>query len=272
LASKHGRDELVKLLLFYKSDINAATTSYNSTSLHWAAQVGHEKVVKILMEAKCDTEIQEKNGDTAKTIATNIHTPSRDIILKMIQGQDYIDVEEKGSEDQSKVAELKNAVSEGKLQEFFDVNDVKVSLLSDVFLCKKVVQSRELLLLLIWSGGQVQKTDNTGFTALHWAARYANAENIQLIINAKADVNAIDTRGFNPLWYGKRFKGLKFSTLLKAGSNCNIILRNPLCNESQKIRIRREVLALTNDERVIPPEDTEGTTTDSSRLLRGLQR
>jgi len=179
-----------------------------------------------------------------------------DRILKIIDGRDVDSLTPvKVGRDHKEVVELVNAVCEDKLLEYLDVNDVKVSSLSDVFLRKKVVESRETLLLLFWCGGQVQKADNTGYTALHWAAHYSNLENAQLIIDAKPDLDALDTLGFNALWYAEnRLQNKIFFALLRAGSDCNIIFRNTRCSRNCRNRIMGLMSQVKDDENVIKPE------------------
>jgi len=214
-AAKNGRDKLVKLLLEYNSDINAVT-GFNSTALHWAVQAGHAKVVQTLLQARCDTQIQEQNGDTAQDIASRLS--HRDQILSMLKGED-IKIATSDRDSQANV--LLTAASEGHLCEYFDLNNVKVSALSDVFLSKTVVTSQDSLLLLLYFGGQVQKADKEGLTALHWAAKYSSAGNIQLIIDAKADLNAVDSIGARPIWYAIGVANKeRFFPLFRAGANC----------------------------------------------------
>merc|ERR1719419_1242368 len=103
----YGRDKLVRLLLKYNSDINEVT-DFNSTALHWAVQAGHAKVVKTLLQARCDTQIKERNGNTAKDIASQIS--QRDQILSMLKGEDLkIATPDKDSQ----ANELVTAASEG---------------------------------------------------------------------------------------------------------------------------------------------------------------
>jgi len=244
-AAIHGKDKLVKLLLLYKCNINATTTGYNSTALHWAVQAGHENVVRTLLQARCDTGIRERNGDTAEGLALKL--PQRDQILRMLRGKGP---EMVTPERDSEVNELVIAAAEGDIWEYFDAKDVKVSWLSDVFLSKKVVTSREILLLLLYFGGKVQKCDKEQYTALHWAAMYAPVENIQLIIDAKADLNALDGRGHNPIWEAWSMNSKeRFFALYRAGSDISISLRN----YRNKNLARRRLILLkdhgTDDER-----------------------
>jgi len=242
LAAKHGNHEILEHLLKYGSNINATNTQFNSTALHWAVQLGRVKIVRTLLKARCDLHVHEMNGDTAKDIALNINSPSSNLILKMFDAKDFDDIPpEKVEPDHIQVMELCKAASEGKLLEYLDMNNVKVSSLSDVFLCKTVVKSLETLLLLFWSGGQVQKADNEGCTALIWAAMYANVENIQLIIDGKAEVDALDNRGFNSLYHSTLNSVEAFFTLLRAGSDVDIIYQNHRCRRNLRYKIERWV-------------------------------
>src|SRR5450432_1000179 len=61
LASKNGHEEVVKLLLEAKADVNVQD-SYGGTALYWAARSGHEAVVKLLL-AKDGVGLDPKDTD-----------------------------------------------------------------------------------------------------------------------------------------------------------------------------------------------------------------
>lgn len=58
----------------------------------------------------------------------------------------------------------------------------------------------DMLALLISLGYQLDVArDDEGATALHWASRNGHADSAQLLLDAKCDVNALDTLGWTPL-------------------------------------------------------------------------
>lgn len=67
--------------------------------------------------------------------------------------------------------------------------------------------------LLIERGADVKIADNTGQTALHYAAGRGNPELVKVLIAAGADVNAIDRRGFSVL---ERTFSSEITEILKA--------------------------------------------------------
>jgi ankyrin repeat protein len=47
-AAENGHEAVVKLLLASKADVDSKDNTYSKTPLSWAAQGGHEAVVKLL--------------------------------------------------------------------------------------------------------------------------------------------------------------------------------------------------------------------------------
>ncbi|KAJ9658996.1 hypothetical protein H2198_003425 [Neophaeococcomyces mojaviensis] len=63
-AASQGHEELVRLLLAHKADINAKSED-GWTALHEAALRGHEAVVRLLLAHKADVNAKAKHGGTA---------------------------------------------------------------------------------------------------------------------------------------------------------------------------------------------------------------
>jgi len=60
------------------------------------------------------------------------------------------------------------------------------------------------LLDLLARGNKLDARDNVGSTALHYAAESGNADIAHVLIEARADVNALDKQGSTPLHYAAK--------------------------------------------------------------------
>ena len=66
-ASRNGHSECVKLLLEkkYECEVNARTTSGNSTALMRASATGEAEIVEMLLKAGADASLRDDDGETA---------------------------------------------------------------------------------------------------------------------------------------------------------------------------------------------------------------
>jgi ankyrin repeat protein len=61
---------------------------------------------------------------------------------------------------------------------------------------------------LLANKADVNTRNNAGVTPLHWAARYDQKEEAELLLAHGADVNALDNRGETPLWWARHNKAV----------------------------------------------------------------
>ena len=64
VASEKGHEDIVKLLIDHRADINAKD-NLGETPLHKAAKYNHKKILRILIENEAGVNIKDKNGKTA---------------------------------------------------------------------------------------------------------------------------------------------------------------------------------------------------------------
>jgi len=193
-AAKHGKKDLVQLLLRYGSEVSECT-KWGSTALHWATEYGHEDIVRILIAAKSDVHAKERSGDTALDIALRRKTGETmftfERISKLLHGEP-VDPKTGKNQEVSVVEKAISAAAEGYLAEFFDVNTIQLSEVSELLVTKEVATNFENFLQILWWGGNIRKVSTKGWNALHWVATHGSAETLQLALNAKAEVNAVD--------------------------------------------------------------------------------
>ena len=63
-AAEEGHEAVVRLLLDRGADIESRDTEYGQSPLSLAARYGHEAVVRLLLDRGADTESRSRNGMT----------------------------------------------------------------------------------------------------------------------------------------------------------------------------------------------------------------
>jgi len=232
-AAMNGKKDLVQLLLKYDGGQVRDCTSYGSTALHWATENGHEDIVRILIAAKSNVSARESSRNTALDIAMRRKTGETKFtferISKLLQGEP-VDPKTGKSQEVSLVEKVISAAAEGYLVKFFDANTIDLSEVSEALVTKEISTNFENLLQILWWGGNIRKVSKKGWTALHWVARYGTAETLQLVLDAKADVNAVDNSGwtaFRQVLYDndKNKRRAMIAALLRAGADIESLFK-----------------------------------------------
>ncbi|KAL8344915.1 hypothetical protein RB601_005110 [Gaeumannomyces tritici] len=154
---------------FFKDEgaaMEAKYTEHGRTPLSWAAENGHEAVVKLLAAGRANVEAKDKYGRTPLSwAAANGH----EAVVELLLATSKVDVEAKDSNDGW--TPLSWAAENGH---------------------KAVVE-----LLLATSKVDVEAKDsNDGWTPLSWAAANGHKAVVELLLaTGKADIDAKDKRG-----------------------------------------------------------------------------
>jgi ankyrin repeat protein len=160
-AAEKGHDAVVRLLLEHKADINAKTNNNRWTALYVAAKNGHERVVQLLLDYKADAEAKNSHGETAlHRAAMNGYEAVVQLLL-----DHKVDIEAKNDYGWTT---LHNAALNGQ---------------------------GAVLRLLLDHKADVNAKAYNGMTALHRAARRGHETVVQLLLDHKADLGAKDNDG-----------------------------------------------------------------------------
>ncbi|QCB62600.1 hypothetical protein EJB00_03080 [Wolbachia endosymbiont of Drosophila mauritiana] len=190
LALKNGNLQRAKWLIKKGVDVHARD-KVNGTSLHWAAESGCYKVVKLLLDYGADVHalagVKQEN-------LTSLHIAA---------GNGYVDIVklllENGADVEAKVKE--------------DVTPLHVAAKNGYY---------EVVKLLLENGADVEAKDEEDVTPLHVAAQNGHTDIVKLLLENEADVNAKTEEGSTPLLFALKIGHSKVVDLLLADPNINV--------------------------------------------------
>ena len=166
LASVYGHTEIVRYLVGLKEmDVHHADNN-GCTALHWAVQEGPPDVVQVLIDAGADMEAKDNRGRSA-------------LLRASIAG---------------KIAAVKMLVEAGAGVRFTDTKGATCFTLAANFGHTETVRY-----LVGLKDVDVNHSQNNGRTALHHVIHEGHRDVMQVLIDAGADIEAKDKKGFSPL-------------------------------------------------------------------------
>ncbi|XP_077206474.1 ankyrin repeat domain-containing protein 22 isoform X1 [Paroedura picta] len=90
-----------------------------------------------------------------------------------------------------------------------------VLLLGYLLMVSKSKQNENLIKMLLRAGADINATDNSGRTALHYACEMKNQSIIPLLVRAGADLSIKDKDGETPLDIARRLKFINIESIIK---------------------------------------------------------
>ncbi|MBN3306025.1 ANKR6 protein, partial [Amia calva] len=221
IASYKGQaDNVVQLI---NKGAKVAVTKYGRTPLHLASYKGHIEVVRVLLKASCDLDIQDDGDQTALHRAAVVG--NSDIISALIQEGSAVDRQDKDGN---------TALHEVSWHGFSQSVKLLVKAGANVHAKNKAgntalhlacqnghAQSCRLLLL---GGSRPDSKNNVGDTCLHVAARYNHVTIIRILLSAFCSVTEKNQAGDTPLHVAASLNHKKTARLLlEAGADCTIL-------------------------------------------------
>ncbi|XP_071636411.1 uncharacterized protein [Temnothorax longispinosus] len=229
IASQEGRLEVVKYLVDKGSDINAKNTSgtkpihiaareghkdtvefflskglsindrgaFNQTLLHYAAIKGHLEFAKFLIAQGADVNAKDVNGITAMHVAA--YCGCKDIIQILLKNGAVYNAVDNSSR---RPLEMSN-----------DEHIIKLLTFTEK-LFEAVKRNDSLEIENYIKAGAVVNAKNAKGTSLHYAAWKGYDRIVNILLQNKADPNAVNNKGFTPLHYAAKFSHLKIVKLL----------------------------------------------------------
>ena len=198
-ATEQGAWECVQALLDAKADANAVDT-YNQTALHWGARNSNKKCVYALVLFGCDSKIPNWMGETAEDITKLVADQDiiRAIIWKKIPAGA---LPEKGSP------------SEEPEEVYIDMAKQRLEH-DNVDLCSAILKGDATTVQKLLNGGASPNAVWRGQHALSHACASGHAECAQMLLDAGADVNTLDTYGQSAYHWVARRSAVECAKLL----------------------------------------------------------
>ncbi|MBN3323151.1 ANKR6 protein, partial [Atractosteus spatula] len=221
VASYKGQaDDVVQLI---NRGAKVAVTKYGRTPLHLASYKGHAEVVRILLKAGCDLDIQDDGDQTALHRAAVVG--NTDIISALIQEGCALDRQDKDGNTGLHEVSWHGFSQSVKLLVKAGANIHAKNKAGNTALhlaCQNGhAQSCRLLLL---GGSRPDSKNNAGDTSLHVAARYNHVAIIRILLSAFCSVNDKNQAGDTPLHLAACLNHKKtVRHLLEAGADCTIL-------------------------------------------------
>jgi len=240
-AAAFGNIETLKALIDAGADVNARN-QMNATALLWAA--GDPEKSRLLIDRGADVKAQSKQGRTPLMVAAMRRGNSAIVELILSKG---VDIQ---ARDRLGATALNLAARAG------DLDTVKLLIakgadpnLGDgrgaALFGATMGQNPAVIRLLLQRGanvnaatslpqGAAQRTpnnvkngppNNSKVTALHYAAAFGPVESVQYLLEAGAEINALDSRGLTPLSFAlaTEYPSLDIvRTFLRAGADVNV--------------------------------------------------
>ncbi|KAK1889242.1 Ankyrin repeat domain containing protein 6 [Dissostichus eleginoides] len=229
IASHKGHAENVVQLI--NKGAKVAVTKNGRSPMHLAAYKGHIEVVRILLKAGCDLDIQDDGGQTALQRAAVVG--NYDVINALIQEGCALDRQDKDGN---------TALHEVSWHGFSQSLKVLVKAGANAHAKNKAgntalhlacqnghAQSSKVLLL---GGARPDIKNQQGDTCLHVAARYNHVAVTRILLGAFCSVSESNQAGDTPLHVAAALNHKKSVRLLLEGGADNHICNN--CEEEER--------------------------------------
>ncbi|XP_034555526.1 ankyrin repeat domain-containing protein 6b isoform X2 [Notolabrus celidotus] len=220
IASHKGQaDNVVQLI---NKGAKVAVTKYGRSPLHLAAHKGHTEVVRILLKAGCDLDIQDDGEQTALHRAAVVG--NSDIISSLIQEGCALDRQDKDGNTALHEVSWHGFSQSVKLLVKAGANAHAKNKAGNTALhlaCQNGhAQSSKVLLL---GGSRPDNKNHVGDSCLHVAARYNHVPMIRILLGAFCSVSEKNLAGDTPLHVAAALNHKKMvRLLLEAGADSRI--------------------------------------------------
>ncbi|XP_020310781.1 ankyrin repeat domain-containing protein 6 isoform X4 [Oncorhynchus kisutch] len=220
VASHKGQaDNVVQLI---NKGAKVAVTKYGRSPLHLASYKGHTEVVRILLKADCDLDIQDDGEQTALHRAAVVG--NSDVISALIQEGCALDRQDKDGNTALHEVSWHGFSQSVKLLVKAGANVHSKNKAGNTALhlaCQNGhAQSSKVLLL---GGSRPDSKNHVGDTCLHVAARYNHVSMLRILLGAFCSVGEKNQAGDTPLHVAAALNHKKtVRLLLEAGTESSI--------------------------------------------------
>lgn len=224
ISAKEGHLQKVIHLLVEGKDPNYLMESQNKrTPLHAAAVEGHHEICHMLVQAGANLDMPDEEQRTPLMDACeNNHLDTVKYLLRAGAAVGHRDI--KGSTCLHLAAKLgHNDVVQHVLSKAFKYINCQDDGGWTAITWAIEYKHRELVLLLLSRGADVNIRDKEENICLHWAALSGSDDIAQLLLDARCDLHAVNIHGDSPLHIAARENQLECVTLfLSRGGDVNL--------------------------------------------------
>lgn len=210
LAAQRGHIEIVKVLLKHGTNCHRKNLT-GATALHLAVEHGHEETVKILLANGSKINALDNNLNTPLIIA--IQNSKIELSKLLIAKGAKLDEKNKDGNTALHLASAKNDIGlvGCLLAKGANINvlDAHLNTFLIIAISKKNTEMVESLQLLVDNRDFWNKKNDSGNTALHFAAARGYSEIVEILLKAGADLNPQNKDGSTPLITAVNFKVAK---------------------------------------------------------------
>jgi ankyrin repeat protein len=213
-AADNGHDAVVRLLLVNGADANSEDVN-GETLLRKAAKNGHEVIVQNLLRNGASIGLEDGNGWTALWLA--VKNGHRDVARRLLS---------RGANGQVELLGATTTKDKAMIQALLDIGadtEGKGSKDRTPLALAARAGDEDIVRLLINSGANVDSKNKYGTTALLLAANYGFESIVTLLHDNGADINCQTNENRTPLWYAiaKHNESMAL-LLLDKGANVNM--------------------------------------------------
>jgi len=189
-AVREKRIDLLRLFLQRGADVNN-TDRWEYTPLYFAVHNDDLNYLKVLISGGADLDMKQPGGETA-LMSGAVAGRTEAVRLLLEAGADV---------------NARNDRGQTALHVMLDIRD----------------SNQDIVKLLLDHGARINEKDGeSGFTALHHAARSGNKQAADLLIAQGADINAKDKEGHTPLYVAVNYDYRVAALLMNKGADSSI--------------------------------------------------
>ncbi|VDI46316.1 Hypothetical predicted protein [Mytilus galloprovincialis] len=212
IASEHGHEEIVRMLLDRGADLKAIDR-YGQSSLMKACTHGYIGIVKMLVDRGADCNKCDSLGQSPVMIACE-HGYTEIVKFLLDKRADFNDFDNRSQSSISKACEhghteiVKILIDRGANLNKSD--NVGTSPL--IMACKQ--GKTEIVRMLLDRKIYHNKSNDNGLTPLLTACEHGYTEIVEMLLNRGADFDQSDNKGWTPIMFSCRYNRLKILTML----------------------------------------------------------
>ncbi|KAL4369673.1 hypothetical protein GQ457_05G019800 [Hibiscus cannabinus] len=207
LAATKGNIECAKMLVESGADKNAKSND-GRTAVYRAVAHGNRRMVEMLIEMDADPTISDDRGCSAFDIARD--KGQEEMVEIMERGKDVLTAARCGDRRR-----LQFLLKNGGCMNFRDqygLTPLHVAAIKG---------HKDVVLVLVGMGLDLERQDNEGHTALHLAVEGGDLDVVEILIGKGANANAKTKTGVTPLYMAKIMGYHHISQLLLTRGSCS---------------------------------------------------